>query len=127
MAFLTEEKKPMLSDDQRKEAENIEIAAIVKARGFEPGSYRFEPNANVQRKDGSITNGTVKGYFVFNDLNDIVLDREKLGLNEKTWKRLCAEINRVYKYTSVTDIDRLVITPKSVKIEISLATPATDD
>ena len=52
MAFLaTDEKKASLPEDTKKAMEEVEIALIVKARGFEPGVYRFDPNPNVHRRD----------------------------------------------------------------------------
>ena len=64
MAFLaTDERRATLPEDTKKAMEEAEIALIVKAHGFEPGAYKFEPNPNVNRRDGSIINGKVKGYF----------------------------------------------------------------
>lgn len=125
MAFLTEEKKASLPEDAKKALEDIEIASIVKARGFEPGTYKFEPNPNIQRRDGSIINGKVKGYFTMENCEDIILDKEELGLGEKLWKRLCAKFG--YKYHNTSDIDRITISPSSIKIDISLVTPASED
>lgn len=126
MATFLEEKKSSLPVSAKKAAEEIEIASIVKARGFDKGSYAFHPNPNVQRRDGSIINGSVKGSFTINDReDDIVLDREELALNEKSWRRICTAFG--FKYHNPTDIDRFVISPKSVKVEISLITPTSED
>lgn len=126
MSTFLDEKKASLPATARKMAEDVEVASIVKARGFDKGSYSFYPNPNVQRKDGSIINGSVKGSFTITDREeDIVLDREELGLNEKSWKRICTAFG--FKYHIPTDIDRFVISPKSVKVEISLITPTSED
>ena len=125
-SFLTEVKRPVMPESAKKLSEENEIAAMVKARGFERGTYTFYPNPNIQRKEGSIINGSIKGYFTLNEYSeDIVLDRETLGLNEKTWRRICSAFG--YKYHVPTDIDRFVISPKSVRVEISLTTPPTED
>lgn len=126
MATFLEEKKASLPVAAKKAAEDIEIASIVKARGFDKGNYAFYPNPNVQRRDGSIINGSVKGSFTITDREeDVILDREELGLNEKSWKKICTAFG--YKYHNPTDIDRFVISPKSVKVEISLITPTSED
>lgn len=123
MAFLaTDERKASLPEDAKKAMEDIEIALIVKAHGFEPdGTYKFEPNPNVNRRDGSIINGKVKGYFTMEDCKDIVLDREDLGVGESLWNRICAKFG--YKYHNTTDIDRIIISPNQVRIDISIVTP----
>lgn len=122
MAFLAnEERKASLPEDTKKAMEEAEIALIVKARGFEPGVYKFDPNPNVNRRDGSIINGKVKGYFTIQECKDIVLDREDLGISESLWNRICAKFG--YKYHNTSDIDRITISPKQVRIDISLVTP----
>lgn len=122
MAFLaTDERRATLPEDTKKAMEEVEIALIVKAHGFEPGTYKFEPNPNVHRRDGSIINGKVKGYFIMEEFKDIILDREDLGIGESLWNRICAKFG--YKYHNTTDIDRITISPKQVRIDISLVTP----
>lgn len=122
MAFLaTDERKASLPEDAKKAMEEAEIALIVKAHGFEPGTYKFEPNPNITRRDGSIINGKVRGYFIMEECKDIVLDREDLGIGESLWNRICAKFG--YKYHNTTDIDRITISPKQVRIDISLVTP----
>ena len=122
MAFLTtDERKATLPEETKKAREEEEIALIIKAHGFEPGTYKFEPNPNVHRRDGSIINGKVKGYFTIEGCKDIILDREDLGIGENLWNRICAKFG--YKYHNTTDIDRITISPKQVRIDISLVTP----
>lgn len=126
MAFLAvDEKRASLPEDTKKAMQDAEVALIVKAHGFEPGIYKFDPNPNVQRRDGSIINGKVRGYFIMEECEDIVLDREDLGLGEKLWKRLCAKFG--YKYHNTGDIDCITISPKSIKIDISLVTPTSEE
>ena len=125
MAFLETRSRPTLPENEKKAAEEEEIKALVKARGFEPGSYKFEPNPNVSRKDGTITNGMVKGSFIVSadEIGVITLERE--DFHERVWKKICAKMG--YKYHSHTDIDKFTITPNSVEVTVSLVTPVNDD
>lgn len=123
MAFLNVENKPTMSADQKKRAEEQEINALVKARGFEQGQYRFDPNPNIQRKDGSIINGTVRGKFNIPEGDIIVLEREMFS--ERVWKRICAIMG--FKYHVHTDIDKFIILPNTVEVEVSLVTPVKED
>ena len=55
------------------------------------------------------------------ECKDIILDREDLGISESLWNRICAKFG--YKYHNTSDIDRITISPKDVRIDISLVTP----
>lgn len=123
MAFLNVENKPSMSVDQKKQAEEQEMNALVKARGFEQGQYRFDPNPNVQRKDGSIINGTVRGKFNITEGDIIVFEREMFP--ERIWKRICTIMG--FKYHVHTDIDKFTILPNTVEVEVSLVTPVKED
>ena len=125
MAFIEENQKPTLSESEKKVAEGKEIDALVKARGFDQGNYRFEPNPNVQRKDGSIINGTVTGCFTIDEKNTnfIVFDRNSFP--EKIWKRICTIMG--FKYHVHTDIDKFTILPSAVDVQISLVTPVQEE
>ena len=123
MAFLNTENKPSLPVDQKKQAEEQEINSLVKARGFEPGQYKFDPNPNIQRKDGSIINGTVRGRFTIPEGDIIIFDRE--AFPEKIWKRICTIMG--FKYHVHTDIDRFTILPNSVEVDVSLVTPIKEE
>ena len=125
MAFLETRSKSTLPENAKKAAEEEEIKALVKARGFEPGNYRFEPNPNVSRKDGTIINGAVKGSFTVNenDVGIIILEREDFP--ERMWKKICTKMG--YKYHVHTDIDKFTIIPSCVEVSISLVTPVNDD
>ena len=127
MAFLDTKSRPTLPENVKKAAEEAEIRALVKARGFdyEPGRYRFEPNPNVSRRDGSIISGSVKGSFIMpeKEISSIVLEREDFG--ERIWKKICSKMG--YKYHVCTDIDKFIITPNSIEVVVSLVTPINED
>lgn len=125
MAFLETRPKSTLPENAKKAAEEDEIKALVKARGFEPGVYKFEPNPNVSRRDGSIISGAVKGSFTVseNDVKMIILEREDFP--ERIWKKICAKMG--YKYHVHTDIDKFTIIPNCLEVTISLVTPINDD
>lgn len=127
MAFLDTKSRTTLPENAKKAAEEIEIKALVKARGFEfePGSYKFEPNPNVSRKDGSIISGSVKGSFIVpeKEVSTIVLERE--DFNERIWKKICSKMG--YKYHVCTDIDKFIINPNTVEVVVSLVTPVNED
>ena len=125
MSFITEEKKPTLSASEKKLSEEKEINALIKAHGFDQGNYTFDPNPNINRKDGSIISGTVKGKFIVDDKHAdiIVLDREQFK-SERIWRQICSLMG--YKYHTVTDIDKFVICPNAVEVHISIPTPTED-
>ena len=127
MAFLETRSKPVLPENVKKAAEEEEIKALVKARGFEfePGSYKFEPNPNVSRRDGSIINGSVRGSFIVPEKDNSVIILEREDFHERVWKKICAKMG--YKYHVCTDIDRFTIIPTSVEVTVSLVTPTTED
>lgn len=121
MAFI-DEKKPAMPDIDKKAAIDKEVRSLVTARGFPAdGSYRFDPNPNVQRKDGSIVSGTVKGRFgVENGSNDILVFN-RTDFPEKTWRKICTIMG--YKYHNHADIDSFIVLPSTLDVVISLATP----
>lgn len=107
---------------------DAEINSLVKARGFDPGNYKFVPkqmSANSPmpkpRPDGSIINGEVKGNFSMNtnDINPIIFERE--DFSDSAWRKICARIG--FKYHNITDIDKFTIIPNSVDVEVSIVTP----
>ena len=123
MGFLGVENKPSMPVDQKKQAQEQEMSSLVKARGFEWGQYRFDPNPNIQRKDGSIINGTVRGKFTVSEGDIIVFDREMFP--ERIWKRICTIMG--FKYHVHTDIDKFTILPNSVEVDVSLVTPVKEE
>ena len=125
MAFL-DEKKPTMTQDARKASIEKEITALVKARGFETdGRYRFDPNPNINRKEGSIINGTVKGQFNIQNADGDIIVFEREDFPERTWKKICSIMG--FKYHCHTDIDKFTILAGSVEVAISLVTPVKDD
>ena len=123
MAFLEGVKQlPAMTEQDKKAAVDKEIAKLIKARGFEPGTYRFEPNPNVQREDGSIINGCVKGKFGVEDGNIIVFKR--CQFSDKMWKRICSIMG--FKYHAETDIDQFTIMPNIIEVDVSIVTPLED-
>lgn len=120
--FIKEAKRAM-SESDRVLAENKEIDSLVKARGFEQGKYKFDPNPGVNRKEGSIINGTVRGSFTIEGGDVIVFEREMFP--DKIWKRICTIMG--FKYHVHTDIDKFAIMPAAVEVGVSLVTPIQED
>lgn len=125
MSFIS---KLDLQEDRKKAGVDGEIALLIKARGFEPGFYKFIPSnqpSNVllpkPRPADSIMNGEVKGSFSINedDLDTIVFERN--DFSESAWKKICARLG--FKFHIVTDIDKFTIVPNSIDVNISIATP----
>ena len=109
------------NNKSNKSATEQEIDCLIKARGFEPGRYKFIPNPNTQRSEGSIINGVVKGKFTMydKDIDFIIFDRD--DFSEKSWKRICSSMG--FKYHNHIDIDRFIILPNTVDVEVSIITP----
>lgn len=123
MGFIT---KPDNQENKKKTGMEAEMALLIKARGFEPGNYKFVPmQANVAitkpRPADSIINGEVKGTFSIDedDLDVIVFERE--DFSDAAWKKICARLG--YKYHNVSDIDKFTIFPNSIEVDVSIITP----
>lgn len=126
MAFITDEQNAIMNESEKQIAIEREMKSLVKARGFEQsGSYTFDPNPNIQRKEGSIINGVVKGQFSieFND-GDYIVTLERSSWSESAWKTICASLE--YKYHVHTDIDKFILHVKSIDVVISLITPTKE-
>ena len=117
MSFIS---RDITNDD--KSSIDKEIAALVKARGFEPGNYKFEPKEGLKRPEGSIINGFVNGKFRMEPTSPITFSRD--DFTEKAWKKICASLG--FKYHVHTDIDKLTILPASVNVDISIVTPTEE-
>ena len=122
MAFGATEKKPT----QQNQAGQIQ--QLVKARGFDPGSYNFVANSGVlNRKEGSIINGTVKGSFTVKrtmDSDPITFYREDYP-SEKQWHRICATFG--FRYHNITDIDAFTIKPNGdIDVTVAIVTPTSE-
>lgn len=123
MAFLPVEKRP--TTKQQIQTQQVEL--IVKAHGFDPGSYQFVPNTGVTRKEGSITNGTVKGSFIIDkkDGNNPIIFYHNDYPNDKQWHRICATFG--FQYHNINDIDAFIInTNGTIEVIVSIVTPTTE-
>lgn len=123
MAFITQDKKSTTTQTQTEQ-----VQQLVKARGFDPGTYNFVPNNGVlNRKEGSIINGTVKGSFIIEraaDSRNLAFHREEYP-NEKQWHRICASFG--FKYHNITDIDAFIIRPNGdVEVVVAIVTPTSE-
>lgn len=123
MAFISSDKKPVVNQSQVEQ-----IHQLVKARGFDPGLYNFVPNNGVlNRKEGSIINGTVKGSFTIernSDSSKIAFYREDYP-NEKQWHRVCATFG--FKFHNINDIDAFIIKPNGdIEVVVAIVTPTSE-
>lgn len=122
MAFINEEQKAAMSETDKKTVIEKEMAALVSARGFPgDGVYKFDPNPNVKRRDGSIVSGTVKGHFSIDNVSETMRSFERKDFSEKAWRKICTIMG--YKYHVHTDIDSFTILPAAVEVSISVQTP----
>lgn len=99
-----------------------EIDLLVKAKGLKPGEYKFYPNPDVRRTEGSIINGKVKGKFTMSvaDIDKfIVLERD--DFSERAWKKLCSALG--FKYHDSSIIDKFTIIPSSIDVDVTIITP----
>lgn len=123
MAFISSDKKP-----SNVQSQSEQIQQLVKARGFDPGVYNFVPNNGVlNRKEGSIINGTVKGSFTIERTTDsprLAFYREDYP-NEKQWHRVCATFG--FKYHNINDIDAFIIKPNGdIEVVVAIVTPTSE-
>lgn len=123
MAFMTTEKKPTGAQNK-----DEQIKQLVKARGFNPGNYNFVPNNGVlNRKEGSIINGVVKGSFTIertSDKGNLSFYREDYP-STKQWHRICATFG--FKYHNISDIDAFIIKPNGdIEVIVAIVTPTEE-
>jgi hypothetical protein len=121
MAFIGSDKKTANSQTD-------EIQKLVKAHGFDPGTYNFSPNTGVlNRKEGSIINGNVKGSFTIerkSDSSNVVFYREDYP-SDRQWHRICATFG--FKYHNINDIDAFVIKSNGdIEVVVSIVTPTSE-
>lgn len=115
MGFINDTKHEELSSVDK------EINALIKARGFEPGDYHFEPKEGLKRSPGSIINGFVKGKFSMETENADLVIFHRDDFSEKMWRKICAAFG--FKYHVHSDIDKLTILPASIDVDVSIVTP----
>lgn len=138
MAFLNEtssstimeDRKSMTIEEINKEKQQSKIAAIVKARGFDPsGQYAFYPHKgiNIKRDDGSIIQGMVKGSYELEKPGKIVMNMANLRQDAKHWRFLLSLIDPVFEFTDPNEVEEIELDLSSVKVSIALKTPTGSD
>lgn len=123
MAFVPTADEKLLSMPASKAKELVakEIEGLIKARGFEPGSYVFVPASNTSREDGTIINGNVTGHFTTKEPKSIVIERA--DMSDDAWRRLLVKFNTAYRYINVNDIKQITLTLESAKFHVDIETP----
>lgn len=112
----------------KKSTQTEQIQQIVKAHGFDPGEYTFVANSGVlNRKEGSIINGSVKGKFTIkreNNSDPITFCRDDYP-SDKQWHRICATFG--FRYHNINDIDSFTVKPNGdIDVCVSIVTPISE-